>query len=81
MCLIKTIHLNPSNLNGLVWGVTTVAVDGSDGWGSILCCLSVILCWFWLVLAANLFSDARTEMTKGLIGLTTVLQAVDPDDD
>jgi hypothetical protein len=61
MCLVTTIYLNPSNLNGLVWGVTTVAVDGSGGWGSILCCLSETLCWLWLVLAANLFSDARTD--------------------
>ncbi len=61
ICPVKTIHLNPSNLNGLVWGVTTVAVDGSGGWGSILCCLSETLCWLWLVLAVNFFSDARTD--------------------
>jgi hypothetical protein len=56
MCLVTTIYLNPSNLNELVWGVTTVAVDGSGG-----CCLSETLCWLWLVLAANLLSKAGTD--------------------
>jgi hypothetical protein len=71
MCLVKAIHLNPSNLNGLVWGVTTVAVDGSGGRGSILRCLSETLCWLWLatakegvLLAADLSSEATTDVGR-----------------
>ncbi len=71
MCLVTTIYLNPSNLNGLVWGVTTVAVDGSSGRGSILCCLSETLCWLWLatakdavLLAADLSSEATTDVGR-----------------
>jgi hypothetical protein len=69
MCPVKTNHLNPSNLNGLVWGVTTVAGDGSGGRGSILCCLSETLSWLWLAtakegvfLAADLCSEATTDV-------------------
>ncbi len=73
MCLVKTVHLNPSILNGLVWGVTTVAVDGSGGRGSILCCLSETLCWLWLatakegmflLLADDLSSEATTDVGR-----------------
>jgi hypothetical protein len=71
VCLVKTIHLNPSNLNGLVWGVTTVAVDGSGGNSSILCCLSETLCWLWLatakegvLLADDLSSEATTDVGR-----------------
>jgi hypothetical protein len=71
MCLVKTIYLNPSNLNGLVWDVTTVAVDGSGGWGSILCCLSETLCWLWLAtakegvfLADDFSSEATTDVGR-----------------